>query len=86
MRRFDAKWAIVLVGFLALSLAFSGRAMLSLAMPEWIAEFEKLQSAAPAVSASLPLSVLPFVASSCALPTASWRSCTSSSFSPASSA
>ena len=39
MRRFDAKWAIVLVGFLALSLAFSGRAMLSLAMPEWIAEF-----------------------------------------------
>ncbi len=39
MRRFDAKWAIVLIGFLALSLAFSGRAMLSLAMPEWIAEF-----------------------------------------------
>lgn len=39
MRRFDAKWAIVLIGFLALSLAFSGRAMLSLAMPEWIVEF-----------------------------------------------
>ncbi len=39
MRRLDAKWAIVLIGFLALSLAFSGRAMLSLAMPEWIAEF-----------------------------------------------
>ena len=37
--RFDPKWAIVLVGFLALSLAFSGRAMLSLAMPEWLAEF-----------------------------------------------
>jgi len=39
-RRFDAKWAIVAVGFMSLSLAFSGRAMLSLAMPEWLAEFD----------------------------------------------
>ena len=41
MTRFklDTRWAIVLVGFVALSLAFSGRSMLSLAMAEWTAEF-----------------------------------------------
>lgn len=37
--RLDLRWAIVVIGFLALGLAFSARAMLSLAMPEWIAEF-----------------------------------------------
>src|SRR5262245_39950191 len=35
----DARWAIVAVGFVALSLAFSGRSMLSLAMAEWTQEF-----------------------------------------------
>lgn len=39
MPRLDARWAIVAIGFLALGLSFSARAMLSLAMPEWIAEF-----------------------------------------------
>lgn len=41
MTRFklDARWAIVAVGFVALSLAFSGRSMLSLAMAEWTQEF-----------------------------------------------
>ena len=41
MTRFklDARWAIVAVGFVALSLAFSGRSMLSLAMAEWTTEF-----------------------------------------------
>ena len=37
--RLDARWAIVIVGFVALSLAFSGRSMLSLAMVEWTREF-----------------------------------------------
>ncbi|WP_119300510.1 MFS transporter [Dongia deserti] len=37
--RLDARWAIVAVGFVALSLAFSGRSMLSLAMEEWVREF-----------------------------------------------
>src|ERR1044071_1180033 len=37
--RLDPRWAIVLVGFVALSLAFSGRSMLSLAMAEWVNEF-----------------------------------------------
>src|SRR5262249_60514047 len=35
----DARWAIVVVGFVALSLSFSGRSMLSLAMDEWTREF-----------------------------------------------
>lgn len=35
----DARWAVVAVGFVALSLAFSGRSMLSLAMAEWTQEF-----------------------------------------------
>jgi MFS family permease len=35
----DPRWAIVLVSFVALSLAFSGRSMLSLAMAEWVTEF-----------------------------------------------
>jgi len=39
MKRFHSGWVIVAVGFLALGLAFSARGMLSLAMPEWIAEF-----------------------------------------------
>ena len=38
-RRFEPGWIIVAVGFLALGLSFSARAMLSLAMPEWSAEF-----------------------------------------------
>jgi MFS family permease len=37
--RLDSRWAIVLVGFVALSLAFSGRSMLGLAMSEWVGEF-----------------------------------------------
>jgi len=37
--KLDARWAIVAVGFVALSLAFSGRSMLSLAMAEWTTEF-----------------------------------------------
>ena len=37
--KLDTRWAIVAVGFVALSLAFSGRSMLSLAMAEWTAEF-----------------------------------------------
>src|SRR4029453_4214983 len=37
--RLDTRWAIVAVGFVALSLAFSGRSMLSLAMAEWTQEF-----------------------------------------------
>src|SRR5689334_8990068 len=37
--RLDARWAIVAIGFVALSLAFSGRSMLSLAMEEWTREF-----------------------------------------------
>jgi MFS family permease len=37
--KLDARWAIVAVGFVALSLAFSGRSMLSLAMAEWTQEF-----------------------------------------------
>ena len=37
--KLDARWAIVAVGFVALSLAFSGRSMLSLAMDEWAREF-----------------------------------------------
>jgi MFS family permease len=37
--RLSTGWAIVAIGFLALGLSFSTRAMLSLAMPEWIAEF-----------------------------------------------
>ncbi|HEY3148136.1 MAG TPA: MFS transporter, partial [Dongiaceae bacterium] len=37
--RLDPRWAIVLVGFVALSLAFSGRSMLGLAMSEWVSEF-----------------------------------------------
>src|SRR6185369_3130449 len=37
--RLDTRWAIVAVGFVALSLAFSGRSMLSLAMAEWTSEF-----------------------------------------------
>jgi MFS family permease len=39
MRRFHPGWIIVILGFLALGLSFSARGMLSLAMPEWIAEF-----------------------------------------------
>ncbi len=35
----DPRWAVVLVGFIALSLAFSGRNMLSLAMEQWVTEF-----------------------------------------------
>ena len=37
--KLDTRWAIVAVGFVALSLAFSGRSMLSLAMDEWVREF-----------------------------------------------
>jgi MFS family permease len=37
--KLDTRWAIVAVGFVALSLAFSGRSMLSLAMDEWTREF-----------------------------------------------
>jgi len=37
--RLDQRWAVVAVGFVALSLAFSGRSMLSLAMAEWTNEF-----------------------------------------------
>src|SRR5512134_196322 len=37
--KLQPRWAIVAVGFVALSLAFSGRSMLSLAMAEWTAEF-----------------------------------------------
>jgi MFS family permease len=37
--KLDTRWAIVAVGFVALSLAFSGRSMLSLAMAEWTEEF-----------------------------------------------
>ena len=37
--KLDTRWAIVAVGFVALSLAFSGRSMLSLAMAEWTSEF-----------------------------------------------
>jgi MFS family permease len=37
--RLEPRWAIVAVGFVALSLAFSGRNMLSLAMAEWVTEF-----------------------------------------------
>jgi sugar phosphate permease len=37
--KLDTRWAIVAVGFVALSLAFSGRSMLSLAMAEWTQEF-----------------------------------------------
>jgi MFS family permease len=37
--RLDPRWAIVLVGFVALSLAFSGRSMLGLTMAEWVSEF-----------------------------------------------
>jgi hypothetical protein len=41
MTRFklDARWAIVVVGFVALSLAFSGRNLLSLTMASWVEEF-----------------------------------------------
>ncbi|HWA47224.1 MAG TPA: MFS transporter [Dongiaceae bacterium] len=39
MRRFHPGWVIVILGFLALGLSFSARGMLSLAMPEWIADF-----------------------------------------------
>ncbi len=35
----DPRWVVVIVGFVALSLAFSGRSMLSLAMEEWVREF-----------------------------------------------
>jgi MFS family permease len=35
----DPRWAIVMVGFVALSLAFSGRNLLSLTMASWVAEF-----------------------------------------------
>ena len=38
-RRIEPGWVIVAIGFVALGLAFSARGMLSLAMPEWIAEF-----------------------------------------------
>lgn len=38
-RRIESGWVIVAIGFIALGLAFSARGMLSLAMPEWIAEF-----------------------------------------------
>src|SRR5262245_15168586 len=37
--RLDPRWAIVLVGFVALSLSFSGRSMLGLTMAEWVSEF-----------------------------------------------
>src|SRR5262245_51207333 len=37
--RLDPRWAIVVVGFVALSLAFSGRSMLGLTMAEWVREF-----------------------------------------------
>ena len=37
--RFDPRWIVVAVGFVALSLAFSGRSMLGLAMAEWVEEF-----------------------------------------------
>lgn len=37
--RLDSGWAIVCVGFVALSLSFSGRSMLGLAMAEWAGEF-----------------------------------------------
>src|SRR5262245_30912994 len=37
--KLDARWAIVMVGFVALSLSFSGRSMLSLVMDEWTREF-----------------------------------------------
>lgn len=36
--KLEARWAVVAVGFVALSLAFSGRSMLSLAMEEWVRE------------------------------------------------
>ena len=41
MTRFklDPRWAIVVVGFVALSLAFSGRNLLSLTMASWVTEF-----------------------------------------------
>ena len=41
MSRFklDPRWAIVVVGFVALSLAFSGRNLLSLTMASWVTEF-----------------------------------------------
>ncbi|HEX6120962.1 MAG TPA: MFS transporter [Dongiaceae bacterium] len=37
--KLDPRWAIVVVGFVALSLAFSGRSMLGLSMAEWVREF-----------------------------------------------
>jgi MFS family permease len=37
--RLDPRWAIVVVGFVALSLAFSGRNLLSLTMASWVTEF-----------------------------------------------
>lgn len=37
--RLDPRWAIVVVGFVALSLAFSGRSLLSLTMASWVTEF-----------------------------------------------
>lgn len=37
--RLEPRWAIVMVGFVALSLAFSGRNMLSLSMAEWVRDF-----------------------------------------------
>jgi len=37
--KLDPRWAIVVVGFVALSLAFSGRNLLSLTMASWVTEF-----------------------------------------------
>lgn len=37
--KFDTRWIIVAVGFVALGLAFSARSMLGLAMDEWVREF-----------------------------------------------
>ena len=37
--RIDSRWIVVIVGFVALSLCFSGRSMLGLAMEEWVREF-----------------------------------------------
>lgn len=37
--RLDPRWAIVVVGFIALSLSFSGRSLLSLTMGSWVTEF-----------------------------------------------
>lgn len=37
--RLDPRWAIVVVGFVALSLSFSGRSLLSLTMGSWVTEF-----------------------------------------------